>query len=91
MITRFGVRNFRGIREVQLEGLGRLNFFFGKNNAGKFSQVEIPFVFAGISNPEMPLRTNRLRGANRDVWEGVECLFYDLSSFFFPIIEMTGR
>lgn len=91
MITRFEARNFKGIREVELNGLSRLNLFFVKNNVGKSSLLELLFILAGMLNLEMPLRTNRLRGSKQDVWEGVECLFYDLSSFFFPIIEMTGR
>lgn len=50
--------------------------FFGKNIVGKSTLLEVLFLLAGMSNPDMPLRINRLRGYTRNDWEGIKALFY---------------
>ncbi|WP_240703315.1 AAA family ATPase [Thermococcus indicus] len=40
MIESLGIRNFRGIRSLELSGLGRINVLVGRNNSSKSSVLE---------------------------------------------------
>ncbi len=40
MINQISISNFRGIKEAEIEGLGQVNLFIGKNNSGKSSILE---------------------------------------------------
>ncbi|HMV69068.1 MAG TPA: AAA family ATPase [Myxococcota bacterium] len=40
MLRVLSIENFRGIRELGLDGLGRVNLLVGRNNSGKTSVLE---------------------------------------------------
>lgn len=49
-ITEFHIRNFRSLRDIQLDGLAELNVLIGKNSAGKSNILEgLSFLFDNFS------------------------------------------
>ncbi len=58
MYDSFHVKNFRGFRDLQLQDIGRINLFAGKNNAGKTSLLEAMHIHSGNRNPNTLLRSN---------------------------------
>ncbi|MEN6643897.1 MAG: AAA family ATPase [Armatimonadia bacterium] len=76
------VQNFRGLRDVTLEGLTRVNLVVGQNGVGKTALLEAVFLLAGLQLPD-PLRAIETRRGLREpfrTWsldEGLlESLFY---------------
>lgn len=59
------IQRFRGIKHSRVEGLRRINLFFGKNNCGKSSFLDAVFLISGLSNPKLPLNINLLRNYRR--------------------------
>lgn len=62
MFNNITIKNFRGVRNANLEDLSQVNVFFGKNNCGKSSILESVFLLSGMSNPTLPFLLNHLRG-----------------------------
>jgi len=48
----FTIKAFRGIREMSLHGLGRINLLIGANNSGKTSVLEAVQAFCNPENPD---------------------------------------
>ncbi len=48
----FRVAGFRGLRDLRIPELGRVNLFVGMNNAGKSSLLEAIYLYAGGAIPE---------------------------------------
>lgn len=65
MIDSVEINNFRGIRHGKIDGLSRVNLFFGKNNCGKSSLLEAIFLVCGQSNPLLPASINAMRAYKR--------------------------
>lgn len=61
MFYQVDIHNFRGIRNAVIQGLGRVNLFWGQNNCGKSSLLDAIFLVAGQSNPLLPVNINRMR------------------------------
>jgi len=51
MITQFAIERFRSLRQLKLEGLGRVNLITGRNNTGKSSVLEALRIFAWNASP----------------------------------------
>lgn len=47
------IRNFRGLQELRIERLGRVNLIVGKNNVGKTSVLEALRLYANPGSPEI--------------------------------------
>lgn len=43
-ITKFNIRNFKGIKESDIKDAGRVNLFIGKNNCGKSTILEATYL-----------------------------------------------
>lgn len=56
------IRNFRGIRQLDIDDLARINVLLGKNNAGKTSVLESMFLLCGGTNPSFPNAIAAYRG-----------------------------
>lgn len=52
VIENLRIRNFRGIEDLRLEGLGRLNLVVGPNGAAKTSLLHAVFLLCAESNAE---------------------------------------
>ncbi len=51
MLERLHVRKFRGLHDLKVKGLGRVNVVAGRNNAGKTTLLEAIFLLTGAANP----------------------------------------
>lgn len=83
MFTNFHIERFRGIPELDIDGLKPITLLIGKNNTGKTSVLEAIFLFCGATNPINTVKVGQLRGqristaAEADgVWRS---LFYGLN------------
>lgn len=56
------IKGFRGIRELRIEGLRRVNVFLGANGSGKSTVLEAVAMLCSGANAEMPLILNQTRG-----------------------------
>jgi predicted ATPase len=61
MLERLTVRNYRGLRDLTIEGLGRINVFTGKNNAGKTTLLEAIWLLCGAANARMAANQHVIR------------------------------
>ncbi len=74
--TDIKIEKFRGIRVCELEKLGLVNLFFGKNNCGKSSLLEALFLMSGPSNPTLPIVLNNMRNLMSFNEEDLKADFY---------------
>jgi len=62
MYNHLEIKNFRGLRELVLESLGRVNLIVGPNNSGKTSLLEALWLFHGPSKPGLTINVTVFRG-----------------------------
>ncbi len=62
MIKSAKISGFRGLKEFDLNGLGRINLLVGKNNSGKSSVLEALYILATAGNPVSLWNTLTNRG-----------------------------
>jgi len=62
MFTSIGMRRLRGVKELQIDGLRRINIIVGRNNAGKSTVLEAMFLLGGATNPIFATTLGQLRG-----------------------------
>ena len=62
MLTSLTVTNFRNLKSVRLERLGRITLIAGKNGAGKTALLEALWLLSGPDLPELSVRVNAFRG-----------------------------
>lgn len=53
MLNSLTIKNFRLLKDFQVEKLGRVNLIVGKNNSGKSSVLEALRIYAGNANQEL--------------------------------------
>jgi hypothetical protein len=83
MLKNIKVEAYRGFRELDVEGLNRVNLFVGQNNSGKTSILEAAQVIASEGNIGVLLRSLRRRGESvpaNELERNVE--EYDVSHLF---------
>lgn len=80
MIDSISIDNFRGIHRSKIEGLTRVNLFFGKNNCGKSSLLEALFLSCGQSNPLLPASINAMRTYTRLTETDIRYFFYQMDA-----------
>ena len=66
MLERLRVRNFRGLSDVTIEELGRINLVAGRNNVGKTTLIEALFLLAGAGKPHWAINRNLTRIVDPD-------------------------
>ena len=62
MFQRMAIKNFRVLRELNVDDLGAINLFTGQNNVGKTTLLEAVFLLSGAGHPEVAVNVNVLRG-----------------------------
>ncbi len=73
----FTIKAFRGIREMSLTGLGRINLLIGANNSGKTSVLEAVQAFCNPENPDKWVKIANTRNAASSLstlYSPVDCL-----------------
>ncbi len=90
MLTEFTVTNFRNLKDVSLQNLGRITLIAGKNGVGKTALLESLWLLNGPDNPELGTRLNTFRGLPIT---GPDTIFHDLFHNFDTRkhISMTAR
>ena len=84
MLTDIRVKNFRGLRSLTLDQLGRITLVGGKNGVGKTALLEALWMLSGPDLPELSGRINAMRGLPS---LGPESIFHDL----FPEYDTSSR
>ena len=62
MLTSLSIKNFRGISQLTINPLGRINLIAGKNGAGKTGVLESLWILSGPDIPELASRVSIFRG-----------------------------
>mgnify|MGYP001044200740 FL=1 len=62
MLRSLEIRNYRNLRHLTIEKLGRVNLLVGKNNTGKTSVLEAVYLWANRGRYELVYNILRLRG-----------------------------
>ena len=75
MLTDIRVKNFRGLRSLTLDRLGRITLVGGKNGVGKTALLEAIWMLSGPDLPELSQRINSMRGLPSF---GPESIFHDI-------------
>lgn len=89
------IKNFRGFKELKIDGFKRINLISGKNDVGKTALLEALFLNAGNLSPQLVFNINAFRGLElykisygpsaEMPWDS---LFYELNSG--KIIELNA-
>ena len=61
MLEKLKIQNFRGFRDLDVDRLGRINIFAGRNNTGKSTLLEAIFLLGGAGDPKMALNSHIVR------------------------------
>ena len=86
MLERLRVQNYRGLRDLAVDELGRINVVAGSNNAGKTTLLEAIFLLGGAGNPRGALNGHLVRmdptaATPVSIWETAWTpLFFDLDT-----------
>ena len=70
MLQSLRIRNYRGIRDLEVGGLGRLNLLVGKNGAGKTTLLESLVLLCSGGQPQLVGRLEVVRGLSVAVEAG---------------------
>lgn len=90
MFKTLEIRNLRGIKFAEIDGLDQINLFFGKNNCGKSTVLEALFLISGQSNPTLPLSINSMRNYSKFAEGDLNTAFYNLNPENHICISTTG-
>ena len=62
MLQTLSIRNFRGLTNIVIDKLGRINLVTGRNNAGKTTLLEAILLLVGAANARMAFNSHVIRG-----------------------------
>lgn len=79
MIETINIKNFRGIKELSIDKLGKINLILGNNNCGKTSVLDALFLFSGATNPRLSVLINWLRSYGKISDEMFRLNFYGMN------------
>jgi len=91
MFKSIEIKNFRGIKNLKLQDLNRINIFVGENGVGKTTLLDAIFIGINPNNAELAFRTNAFRGlenVDEDFWSSY---FYNLDSKNIIQINLDGQ
>jgi predicted ATPase len=72
------IKNFRSLRELELEKLTRVNLLMGKNNSGKTSVLEAIYALTNIEEPWWAEQLESTRGIEKED-QDFRSLFYNFN------------
>lgn len=81
------IKNFRGIKKLEIEDLSRVNLFMGKNNSGKSSILEAIFLLTGQYNPQLIINIDTFRNLAHNEEDDFRFVFYNLNFENVPIVR----
>lgn len=72
------IQGFRGIKNLEIEDLSRVNVFLGQNNSGKSSILEAIFLLTGFNSPALILNIDIFRNLMHNEEDDFRFSFYNL-------------
>lgn len=85
------IKNFRGIRSLELQDCQQVNLMVGRNNCGKTSILEAVFLLSGMSNPQLMMNIHLFRDMILTEEEDFNYPFYHLDARNLIEISATAR
>ena len=79
MLTSLSIKGLRGIEQLTIRPLGRINLIAGKNGAGKTAVLESLWILGGPDIPDLAVRLDAFRGLPPP---SAETIFVDLFNGF---------
>lgn len=80
MIENLYIRNFRGIRDCQINDLEQFNLLLGNNNCGKSSVLDALFLFCNGNNPSLGIQINNIRNYRGNFRDTILLNYYGLDA-----------
>lgn len=77
MIRQLYIKHFRGIEEIHLNDIGKVNVFLGKNNCGKSSILDALYLLCYPVEPQHFIEINAFRGYNSTNGEDFQLNFHN--------------
>lgn len=78
MIKTFHIKNFRGIEELEIPNISRVNLVLGQNNCGKTSVLEALMLLSAPSQPITNQKVNLLRSFKSQNFEDLKFNFHQM-------------
>lgn len=75
MYKRLRIRNFRSLKDLLLDNVGRVNLFVGANNVGKTSVLEAAWLFQGPGRPSLTMNISAFRSLDPGP-QGTDLIWY---------------
>lgn len=72
------IQAFRGIKELEIDNLSKVNVFLGQNNSGKSSILEAIFLLTGFNSPALILNIDLFRNLLHSEEDDFRFAFYNL-------------
>ena len=77
-LNKVGLSGFRGLSNLDLDGLGTFNILLGANDVGKTSVLEGIFLLSGPANLQLAVRIQNWRNYVIQEFDGLSPLFHRL-------------
>jgi AAA15 family ATPase/GTPase len=90
MFNSIKIKNFRGIKDLTIKPLNKINIFVGDNMVGKTTILESIFIATNPNNPDLPFRTNRFRNIIVLETPQISSFFYNFETNNKVLIEMKS-
>ena len=95
MLKSLRIRNYRVFKDLNVDGLHRINLIAGKNNSGKTSLLEAIFLLCGGGDPSLAMNANVIRGQDSEIIVTQSAIITDWKSIFHNLcldraIEIEG-
>ncbi|MFA4957256.1 MAG: AAA family ATPase [Candidatus Methanoperedens sp.] len=86
MFKSISIKNFRGIKKLDIEDLNKINIFVGDNSSGKTAILDAVYVLTNPNNPNLAVKTNEFRNLSPNANSSLRTFFYNFD--FNNIIEL---
>jgi len=81
------IKNFRGVRECEINDLTRINLFVGQNNSGKSSILEALFLLSGYGAASLVMNIDYIRNLLHNEPSDFKFVFYNLDYKNIPTLQ----
>lgn len=86
MFESISIKNFRGIKNLDIEHLNKINIFVGDNSSGKTAILDAVYILINPNNPTLTVKTNEFRNISPHKASSLRTFFYNFD--YNNIIEL---